>query len=267
VLNAPANIAATRPVEFNASVLQQIRKHARSSMTAEVCGILIGAEVDGVTRIEACIAGENAAQGGAHVTFTQNTWEHIYKIKDSKFPDRVIVGWYHSHPGFGIFLSEYDIFIHEHFFGAPFQVAWVFDPHSDDEGCFGWVEKNVKPLGRISVLRNESIAGKKFAEPARQIADAASSTSQSIPSRGFNLFTGNVIVAIVCLLIFIVGLLLGPIVERRLFVRERAPTSFPSNETLFPTFKTNAGTSLGPSPLVQKSDARQKPVSQKNTTP
>jgi len=56
------------------------------------------------------------------------------------------VGWYHSHPGFGVFLSEHDMFIQENFFSSPQQVAWVFDPHTDEEGCFGWVNGKVEKL-------------------------------------------------------------------------------------------------------------------------
>lgn len=139
-------------VAFSASVLQRIRQHARTSMDAEICGVLLGhAEPDGRVVIDECIRGEGASQGGAHVTFTQDTWQHIYKEKDSRFPDHAIVGWYHSHPGFGIFLSDYDLFIHRNFFGAPHQVAWVFDPHSDEEGCFGWCGEAIQPLSRVAM--------------------------------------------------------------------------------------------------------------------
>jgi proteasome lid subunit RPN8/RPN11 len=151
--NSPEASAAAPRVQFAGEVLQQIRQHARSSMQAEICGILIGEAADGVTRVTARIEGEGASQGGAHVTFTQDTWEHIYKIKDAKYPSESIVGWYHSHPGFGIFLSDYDLFIHENFFTAPHQLAWVFDPHSDEEGCFGWVGKKVEPLLEVGVTR------------------------------------------------------------------------------------------------------------------
>ena len=101
--------------------------------------------------IEACIAGLNAAQAGTHVTFTQDTWEHIYKTKDRDFPEQRIVGWYHSHPGFGVFLSDHDTFIHKNFFSSPTQVAWVYDPHSDEEGCFGWVGERIERLSEIAV--------------------------------------------------------------------------------------------------------------------
>jgi proteasome lid subunit RPN8/RPN11 len=138
-------------VMISGEVARRIRRHARGQSKTEVCGVLIGRENEGKLEIDACIAGVNAAQAGSHVTFTQDTWEHIYKVKDSEYPDDRIVGWYHSHPGFGVFLSDHDTFIHKNFFSAPQQVAWVYDPHSDEEGCFGWVGSRLERLSRISV--------------------------------------------------------------------------------------------------------------------
>lgn len=142
-------VKAHPAIMMEAEVARKIRQHSRSSMKAEVCGVLIGTAEEDRTAIEACIAGVNAAQGGAHVTFTQDTWEHIYKIKDRDFPDHKIVGWYHSHPGFGVFLSEHDLFIQQNFFSNPQQVAWVFDPHTDEEGCFGWVNGKIEKLNGV----------------------------------------------------------------------------------------------------------------------
>jgi len=93
----------------------------------------------------------NAAQAGTYVTFTQDTWEHIYKIKDKDYPDERIMGWYHSHPGFGVFLSDHDTFIHKNFFSSELQVAWVYDPHSDEEGCFGWSGERLERVSEIHV--------------------------------------------------------------------------------------------------------------------
>lgn len=157
-------------LRISGKVLQKIRQHARSSGKTEVCGVLIGRDDDGLTSVEACIAGVNAAQGGAHVTFTQDTWEHIYKIKDAEYPDERIVGWYHSHPGFGVFLSDHDTFIHKNFFSSTQQVAWVYDPHSDEEGCFGWKGGRIERLPHFSVVdhRGGEAAGETGKrEPAR----------------------------------------------------------------------------------------------------
>lgn len=138
-------------VLISGDVLRRIRQHARSQSKTEVCGVLIGSERNGKLDIAASIPGVNAAQAGTHVTFTQDTWEHIYKVKDKNYPDERIVGWYHSHPGFGVFLSDHDTFIHKNFFSAPQQVAWVYDPHSDEEGCFGWVGSRLERLSQIAV--------------------------------------------------------------------------------------------------------------------
>lgn len=149
---------STQPVVvMEAEVARKIRQHARTSMKAEVCGVLIGNTDHERMTVEACIPGINAAQGGAHVTFTQDTWEHIYKIKDKEYPDDKIVGWYHSHPGFGVFLSEHDLFIQQNFFSNPQQVAWVYDPHTDEEGCFGWIGGNIEKLSAIRVGYSQAV--------------------------------------------------------------------------------------------------------------
>src|SRR5208337_2037861 len=70
------------------------------------------------------------------VTFTADTWQHIQVLMDKQYPDLRIVGWYHTHPGHGVFLSEMDVFLHESFFGLPWQAALVYDPRSGEEGIF-----------------------------------------------------------------------------------------------------------------------------------
>jgi proteasome lid subunit RPN8/RPN11 len=123
-------------------------------MKTEVCGVLIGENLNGVVEVRASIEASNAAQAGTHVTFTQDAWEEIYKVKDVSYPDERIVGWYHSHPGFGVFLSEHDTFIHRNFFSNPDQVAWVYDPHTDEEGCFGWVAGDIHRIHSFSIVDN-----------------------------------------------------------------------------------------------------------------
>ncbi len=155
---------ATAKVWIESEVARQVRQHARASLKAEVCGVLIGKEEGSTTIVEACIAGASAAQGGAQVTFTQDTWEHIYRVKDEKYPDSRIVGWYHSHPGFGVFLSDHDLFIHENFFSSPQQIAWVYDPQNDEEGCFGWHEGEIRKIEGIA-LRFGQPCGEPIAVP------------------------------------------------------------------------------------------------------
>jgi len=114
--------------------------HAVLEPEVEVCGVLVGRllrDAQGeFLHIRAAIRGEAAKQEGAQVTFTHDTWNHIHQEMDTRYPDEEIVGWYHTHGGFGIFLSEMDTFIHRNFFSAPHQVAYVFDPLAGTEGFF-----------------------------------------------------------------------------------------------------------------------------------
>jgi proteasome lid subunit RPN8/RPN11 len=171
-MKAKAKTSNAQPTLLvDSEVVRQIRQHARSSQKAEVCGVLIGQDRDHCIEVAACIEGENAEEAGAHVTFTQDTWEHIYAVKDQKYPEERIVGWYHSHPGFGVFLSDHDTFIHKNFFSSPGQVAWVFDPHSDEEGCFGWVS------GRLERLKQIGFVDRRGGEEAHENGTAEPTSS------------------------------------------------------------------------------------------
>jgi proteasome lid subunit RPN8/RPN11 len=156
-------------VVFADAVLHDIRAHGLSSPDAEVCGVLVGNifrdDLGLYCDIHANIRGNHAAGRNAQVTFTADTWTHIQQTMDSLYPDDRIVGWYHTHPGFGIFLSEMDVFIHENFFGEPWQVAYVDDPQGGDRGVFVW-ENNI-PARRPHLIAPSS---------AEAVADASTSS-------------------------------------------------------------------------------------------
>lgn len=121
------------------SVINAIKEHGRSSMHEEVCGVLVGSLCwdDGpYLLIDGRIEGKHATHQSGSVTFTSETWTYIHEELGAKHPGRIIVGWYHTHPGFGIFLSNMDAFIHENFFSFPWQPAYVFDPQAETDGFF-----------------------------------------------------------------------------------------------------------------------------------
>ena len=158
--------------QIDNEVTRCIRQHARSHMKTEVCGVLIGEKRNGIVEVRASIEALNATQAGTHVTFTQDAWETIYKVKDEPYPDERIVGWYHSHPGFGVFLSEHDTFIHRNFFSSPDQVAWVYDPHTDEEGCFGWVDGDIHRISNFSIADNNGDGVERTPKPMEPVAEA-----------------------------------------------------------------------------------------------
>ncbi len=127
---------------FAQSVLDEMHLHGQGSNDIEVCGVLVGQgyrDSQGpYLLVEHCIRGNGARAKATNVTFTAETWAHIQEQMDRLHADRKMIGWYHTHPGFGIFLSDMDIFICDNFFNLPWQIAFVYDPISGDEGNFIW---------------------------------------------------------------------------------------------------------------------------------
>lgn len=129
-------------VVIKQSVLNDIHRHGQTTTDVEICGVLVGAgyrdERGPYIYVEANIRGQHSDSKAAQVTFTGETWNHIHNELDREFPDLQILGWYHTHPGFGIFLSGMDLFIHENYFSGEHQLALVYDPIGGDEGLFVW---------------------------------------------------------------------------------------------------------------------------------
>ncbi len=124
------------------SVMDDIHAHGQSSSDMEVCGVLLGNVYRDAKGpwcfIEASVRGNFAAGRETQVTITSETWTHVNEIRDRQHPDKKFIGWYHTHPGFGIFLSGMDDFIQSNWFSEPWQVALVYDPSSEEEGMFVW---------------------------------------------------------------------------------------------------------------------------------
>jgi proteasome lid subunit RPN8/RPN11 len=135
---------ADLPIFLDRRAADAIERHALSDTSVELGGILLGKEcLDQQTglpfvSITHSLEAKHYANTQASFTYTHDSWQEITRERDQKFPDFDIVGWYHTHPSFGIFLSHHDLFIHQHFFAQPLQVAYVVDPINQTRGFFQW---------------------------------------------------------------------------------------------------------------------------------
>jgi len=131
---------------INEPAFRDAQAHAVSSPEREVAGVLIGPppekQPDGryVVHITDMIIAKHTRMHGASVTYTPESWRYMNDRLAQLYPDdaAVIVGWYHTHPGFGIFLSGMDRFIHHNFFTQIWHVALVLDPLARRCGFFSW---------------------------------------------------------------------------------------------------------------------------------
>jgi proteasome lid subunit RPN8/RPN11 len=113
--------------------------HAFSTTEHEVGGVFVGRQnAAGPPVIHASIRAARAEAQASELTFTHDSWEHIHSVIDRRYPTEQIVGWYHTHPGYGLFLSAQDRFIHGNFFQGAGQIAVVLDPIAGEEAVFRW---------------------------------------------------------------------------------------------------------------------------------
>lgn len=106
----------------------------------EAGGVLVGhhgldAGREFVT-VDAFLAAPKCQAGPAHLVFTHEAFAECEAAREQLDPSLAVVGWCHSHPGYGVFLSEADQFIHTQFFPLPWQVALVIDPRREELGFF-----------------------------------------------------------------------------------------------------------------------------------
>jgi hypothetical protein len=71
----------------------------------------------------------HARSSRAHIDIRPADWRDIYTRMARRPGDRLL-GWYHSHPGLGLWLSHTDCETQRNVFGADWQVALVLDPMS-----------------------------------------------------------------------------------------------------------------------------------------
>ncbi|MFL6211942.1 MAG: Mov34/MPN/PAD-1 family protein [Pyrinomonadaceae bacterium] len=129
-------------VVFSLSAYDKIVQHLSQDKTREHGGLLLGRFAPGpyshemAVWVEVALPAEHTVGTRSRLTFTEDTWV-AFDSKTEHWRDTNMkrVGWYHSHPNFGIFLSPYDIDVCENF-RLPMHVALVYDPIRHEGGFF-----------------------------------------------------------------------------------------------------------------------------------
>lgn len=146
---------------INSAILKRIVEYSRTNLHRELGGVMIGQYCTWKGRawviIEDYIEATKGESRSASFKFTSESWSEIGKIREERYPkvegqpERPLVGWHHTHPSFGIFLSGMDLFIHQQFFDLSWHVALVVDPVADKLGFFQWKNKEIHKVGFFTV--------------------------------------------------------------------------------------------------------------------
>lgn len=133
------------PIFVDFDVHVEMDRHATSNTSVELGGVLLGRACrdergQPFVVVHDCIRAEHYESTKGSFKFTHDTWSAITRERERAAPDLQIVGWYHTHPGWGIFLSGMDLFICENFFNQPLDIAYVIDPCRHNRGMFQWTD-------------------------------------------------------------------------------------------------------------------------------
>lgn len=131
------------PIYVDIDVMRDMESHALTDTSVELGGVMLGGQYedeDGqpFVLVTDSLRAEHYEATKGSFKFTHETWQQISRQRD-EFPEEIqMVGWYHTHPDWGVFLSGMDMFICENFFNRPLDLALVIDPCRGDRGWFQW---------------------------------------------------------------------------------------------------------------------------------
>lgn len=131
------------PIFVDLDVLADMEEHALSDTSVELGGVLLGGVHEDENGspfvvITDSLRAQHYESTKGSFKFTHDTWSAITRERE-EFPDELqMVGWYHTHPDWGVFLSSMDMFICDNFFNKRLDVAFVIDPCRGDRGMFQW---------------------------------------------------------------------------------------------------------------------------------
>lgn len=142
-------------VHVSSLALLKMLKHGRAGVPMEVMGLMLGQFVDDYTIN--CVDVFAMPQSGTSVSVESVDpvfqTKMLNMLKQTGRPE-MVVGWYHSHPGFGCWLSSTDINTQSSFEALnPRAVALVVDPIQSVKGkvvidCFRLINPQLMMLGQ-----------------------------------------------------------------------------------------------------------------------
>jgi 26S proteasome regulatory subunit N11 len=132
-------------VYIKKNVLESIKEHCRQGGKLEVFGYLVGEVFEWTKKTYVIVEDELfIKESGDSQKYTIAQLEgysgHFQKLlnelREKKKKNLLTVGWWHSHPNYGCFLSTTDVTTTHYFFSEKYHVALVCEPIRNDFAFF-----------------------------------------------------------------------------------------------------------------------------------
>merc|ERR1712037_288767 len=142
-------------IHISSLALLKMMKHGRAGVPFEVMGLMLGEFVDDYTVRVADVFAMPQSGTGVSVEAVDPVFQAkmLDMLKQTGRPE-MVVGWYHSHPGFGCWLSGVDVNTQQSFEALSHRaVAVVVDPIQSVKGkvvidAFRLINPNMMVLGQ-----------------------------------------------------------------------------------------------------------------------
>lgn len=119
---------------------RQMLSDCKRDVSVEQAGVLVGYACQDPNGqkfvvVSDAVLAPSTVGSSVRVQFTSHSWRVIWERLD-QLGDQKIIGWYHTHPDLGVFLSGTDLRTQGRFFSESWQIAVVVDPVRDEIGFF-----------------------------------------------------------------------------------------------------------------------------------
>ncbi len=125
-------------VYVSSEALEAAEEHFRQASWdgKEALGLLVGRAFVHKGRAYAVAESYVTADNEATAVSVKFSREAFSKLSEKLSDGKQVVGWIHSHPDYGCFLSHTDIATQEAFFTENYHFAMVVDPVRRERQCF-----------------------------------------------------------------------------------------------------------------------------------
>ncbi len=187
ILKMGGQVEEDKNIYISQSAYKAIHNFTKNKLENESGGMLMGYTLEGAGKtniiVDGFIEAKHSEATPTTLKFTHETWEYVHAEAEKNYPEYKIIGWIHTHPSFGIFLSEYDKFIQQNFFDGENQIAYVVDPIQKIEGFYFWINGKIEKCNGFYIYDKTGVP--IVIEPEKNEEEKASTASAVAPRKNW----------------------------------------------------------------------------------